>query len=147
LILKRNYCQIKDDLLNGNKRDKYSCLPHFWPPELEKEVFQAQGGVLGCSVEEKLEGSLVKLKLLAEDKLEESLVGLKLLVEEKMDPSLVKLGLLLEKRMAGSLVKLELLLEERITGSLVKLVLKHVEEKNSPQFDSPKFPLQLISEG
>jgi hypothetical protein len=57
----------------------------------------------------------------------------------------VKLGLLLEKRMAGSLVRLELLLEERMTGSLVKLDLKHVEEKNSPQFVSPTFPLQLIS--
>jgi hypothetical protein len=131
LVLKRKACQIKDDLLDGNKRDKYSCLPHFWPPELEKGVFQAQGGALGCSVEEKLEGSLVKLKLLAE-KLVESFVGLKLLAEEKMDPSLVKLGLLLEKRMAGSLVRMELLLEERMTGSLVKLDLKHVEEKNSP---------------
>jgi hypothetical protein len=44
-------------------------------------------------------------------------------------------------------VKLELLLEERMAGSLVKLDLKHVEEKNSPQFGSPMFPLQLISEG
>jgi hypothetical protein len=122
-------------------------LPHFWPPELEKEVFQVQGGALGCSVEEKLEGSLVKLKLLAEEKLVESLVGLKLLAEGMMDLSLVKLGLLLEKRMAGSLVRLELLLEKRMTRSLVKLGLKHVEEKNSPQFGSPKFPLQLISEG
>jgi hypothetical protein len=42
---------------------------------LKKEVFQAQGGALGCSVEKKLEGSLVKLKLLAEEKLVESLVG------------------------------------------------------------------------
>jgi hypothetical protein len=145
LILKRKACQIKDDLLDGNKRDKYSCLPHFWPLELEKEVFQAQGGALGCSVEEKLEGSLVKLKLLAEEKLVESLVGLKLLAEEKTDPSLVKLGLLLEKRMAGSLVRL--LLEERMTGSLVKLDLKHVEEKNSPRFGSPMFPLQLVGRG
>jgi hypothetical protein len=47
LILKREACRIKDDLLDGNKRDKYSCLPRFWPPELEKEVFQAQEGVLG----------------------------------------------------------------------------------------------------
>jgi hypothetical protein len=99
---------------------------------LEKEVFQAKGGALGCSVEEKLEGSLVKLKLLAEG---------------KMDPSLVKLGLLLEKRMAGSLVRLKLLLEKRMTGSLVKLGFKHVEERNSPQFGSPKFPLQLINKG
>jgi hypothetical protein len=29
------------------KRDKYSCLPHFWPSELEKGAFQAQGVVLG----------------------------------------------------------------------------------------------------
>jgi hypothetical protein len=130
--LKRKACGIKDDLLNGNKRDKYSCLPHFWPPELEKGVFQAQEGVLGGSVEEKLEGSLVKLKLLAEEKLVESLVGLKLLAAEKMDPSLVNL---------------ELLLEERMVGSLVKLDLKHVEEKNSPQFGSPMFPLQIISRG
>jgi hypothetical protein len=62
----------------------------------------------------------------------ESLVGLKLLAEEKMDPSLVEL---------------ELLLEERMVGSLVKLDLKHVEEKNSPQFGSPMFPLQIISRG
>jgi hypothetical protein len=75
LILKRKACQIKDDLLDGNKRDKYSCLPHFWLLKLKKEVFQAQGGALGCSVEKKLEGSLVKLKLLAEEKLVESLVG------------------------------------------------------------------------
>jgi hypothetical protein len=75
LILKRKACQIKDDLLDGNKRDKYSCLPHFWLLKLKKEVFQAQGGALGCSVEKKLEESLVKLKLLAEEKLVESLVG------------------------------------------------------------------------
>jgi hypothetical protein len=75
----------------------------------------------------------------------ESLAGLKLLSDEKMDLSLVKLELLLEKRMAGFLVKLELLLEERMVGSLVKLDLKHVEEKNSPQFGSPMFPLQIIS--
>jgi hypothetical protein len=147
LILKRKACQIKDDLLDGNKIDKYSCLPHFWSPELEKGVFQAQEGVLRCSVEEKLEGSLVKLKLLAEEKLVESLIRLKLLAEEKMDPSLVKLEFLFEKRMAGSLVRMDLLLEERMTGSLVKLDLKHVEEKNSPQFGSPMFPLQIISRG
>jgi hypothetical protein len=82
---------------------------------LEKEVVQAQGGALGCSVEENLEESLVKLKLLSEEKLVESLVRLKLLAEEKVDPSLVKLG------------------------------LKHVEEKNSPQFGSSMFPLQIIS--
>jgi hypothetical protein len=75
---------------------------------------------------------LAKLKLLTEEKLVESLVGLKLLAEEKMDPSLLKLKLLLEKRMAGS---------------LVKLGLKHVEEKNSPQFGSLMFPLQITSRG
>jgi hypothetical protein len=122
-------------------------LTSFLHPELGKEVFRAQGGALGCSVEEKLEGSLVKLKLLAKEKLVESFVRLKLLAEEKMDPFLVKLELLLEKRMAGPLVRLELLLEERMAGSLVKPDLKHVEEKNSPQFGSPKFPLQLISGG
>jgi hypothetical protein len=73
------------------------------------------------------------------------LVGLKLLAEEKMDPSLVKLELLLEKRMAGFLVKLELLLEKRMVGSFRKLDLEHVEEKNSPQFGSPVFSLQIIS--
>jgi hypothetical protein len=77
----------------------------------------------------------------------ESLVGLNLLAEGKMDPSLLKLGLLVEKRMVGSLVRLELLLEKRMTGSLVKLGLQHVEEKNSPQFDSPMFPMHLISRG
>jgi hypothetical protein len=75
---------------------------------------------------------LVKLKLLAEEKLVESLVRLKLLAEEKMDPSLVRLELLLENWMAGSFVRLD---------------LKHAEEKNSPQFGSPKFPLQLVSRG
>jgi hypothetical protein len=99
---------------------------------LGKGVFQAQGGVLGCPVEEKLEESLVKLKLLAEEKLTESLVGLKLLAEEKLEESLVRLKLLLEERMAGSLVRLD---------------LNHVEENNSPQFGSPKFPLQLICRG
>jgi hypothetical protein len=69
---------------------------------LGKEVFQAQGGALGCLVEEKLEGSMVRLKLLV---------------------------------------------EERMVGSLLSLDLNHAEEKNSPQFGSPKFPLQLISRG
>jgi hypothetical protein len=114
---------------------------------LEKGVSQAQEGALGCSVGKKLEESLVKLKLLAEEKLVVSLVRLKLLAEEKMDPSLVKLGLLLEKRMVGSLVRMELLLEGSMTGSLVNLDLKHVEEKNSPQFGSPMFPLKIISRG
>jgi hypothetical protein len=56
---------------------------------LEKGVFQAQEGVPGWSVEEELEGSLVKLKLLTEEKLVESLVGLKLLAEQKLVESLV----------------------------------------------------------
>jgi hypothetical protein len=98
---------------------------------LEKGFFQAQEEVPGWSNEEKLEGSLVKLELLTEKELVESLVGLKLLAEEKMDPSLMKLELLLEKEMFESMVKLELLLEE----------------KNSPQFGSPMFPLQIPSRG
>jgi hypothetical protein len=101
--------------LNGDNRNEYPCLLHSWPPEWVKGFFQAQEGVPGWSVEEKLEGSLVKLKLLTEEKLVESLVGLKFLAEEKMDPSLMKL---------------ELLLEERMIGSLVNLGLKLVEEKN-----------------
>jgi hypothetical protein len=84
---------------------------------LEKEVFQARGRALGCLVEKRVAESLVKLKLLAEEKLDEPLVRLKLLVEERM------------------------------FGSFVRLDLNHDEEKNSPQFGSPKFPLQLISRG
>jgi hypothetical protein len=99
---------------------------------LGKEVFQARGRALGYLVGEKLEESLVKLKLLAEEKLGESLVGLKLLAEEKLEESFVRLKLLLEERMAGSLVRLD---------------LNHVEGKNSPWFGSPKFPLQLVSRG
>jgi hypothetical protein len=99
---------------------------------LGKGVFQAQGGALGCPVEEKLEESLVKLKLLAEEKLDESLVRLKLLAEERLD---------------ASLVRLRFLLEERMVGSLVRLDLNHAEEKSSPQFGSPKLPLQLIGRG
>jgi hypothetical protein len=99
---------------------------------LGKEVFQAQGRALGCLAEEELEEFLVKLKFLTEEKLVESLVRLKLLAEEKLDPFLVKLNLLLEGKMAGYLVRLD---------------LKHVEERNSPQFGSPRFPLQLIGRG
>jgi hypothetical protein len=84
---------------------------------LGKEVFYAQGGALGCPVEKKLEESLVKLKLLVEERLDASLVRLKLLVEERM------------------------------VGSLVRMDLKHAKEKNSPQFGSLKFPLELISRG
>jgi hypothetical protein len=73
------------------------------------------------------------------------LVKLKLLAEERLDESLVRLKLLAEKKLDASLVRLELLVEERMVGSLVRLDLNHAEEKNSPQFGSPKFPLQLIS--
>jgi hypothetical protein len=44
-------------------------------------------------------------------------------------------------------VKLGLLVEEKMVESLVRLGLNHDEEKNSPHFDSPKFPLQLASRG
>jgi hypothetical protein len=44
-------------------------------------------------------------------------------------------------------VKLRLLVEEKMVESLVRLELNHDEEKNSPQFDSPKFLLQLTSRG
>jgi hypothetical protein len=44
-------------------------------------------------------------------------------------------------------VKLRLLVEEKLVESLVILGLNHDEEKNSPQFDPPKFPLQLTSRG
>jgi hypothetical protein len=72
---------------------------------------------------------------------------MKLLTEGLIDSSLVKLELLLEKGMVEFLVKLEFLLGGEMAGSLVKLDLKHVEEKNSPQFDSPIFPLQITSKG
>jgi hypothetical protein len=45
------------------------------------------------------------------------------------------------------LVRLRLLVEEKMVGSLVRLDLNHAEEKNSPQFGSPKFPLQITSSG
>jgi hypothetical protein len=45
------------------------------------------------------------------------------------------------------LVKLRLQVEEKMVESLVRLELNHDEEKDSPQFDSPKFPLQLESRG
>jgi hypothetical protein len=45
--------------------------------------------------------------------------------------------------MDESLVKLRLQVEEKMVGSLVRMELNHAEEKNSPQFGSPKFPLQL----
>jgi hypothetical protein len=80
---------------------------------LGKEVFQAQGGDLGCPVEEKLGDSLVKLKLVAEERMDESLVRLKLLAEKRLDVSLVRMKLLVE----------------RMVGSLVRMDLKHAEEK------------------
>jgi hypothetical protein len=69
------------------------------------------------------------------------------LAEEKLNESLVRLKLLAEEKLDVSLVKLKLLLEERMVGSLVRLDLKHAKEKNSTQFGSPKFPLQLVSRG
>jgi hypothetical protein len=42
-------------------------------------------------------------------------------------------------------VKLKFLLEGKMFGPLVNLDLKHVEEKNSPQVDSPMFILQMTS--
>jgi hypothetical protein len=44
-------------------------------------------------------------------------------------------------------VRLRLLVDEKMVGSLVRLALNHAEEKNSPQFGSPKFLLQLASRG
>jgi hypothetical protein len=77
----------------------------------------------------------------------QSLVDLKLLAEVKMDSSLVKLELLFEKGMIELLVKLKFLLEGKMFESLVNLDLKHVEEKKSPQVDSPMFLLQMKNEG
>jgi hypothetical protein len=45
------------------------------------------------------------------------------------------------------LVRLRLLVEEKLDESLVRLDLNHAEEKDSPQFGSPKYPLQLTSRG
>jgi hypothetical protein len=44
-------------------------------------------------------------------------------------------------------VKLRLPLGEKMVESLVRLELNHDEERNSPQSDSPKFPLQLTGRG
>jgi hypothetical protein len=60
---------------------------------------------------------------------------------------LVRLKLLAEEKLDASLVRLKLLVEERMVGSLVRLDLNRAEEKNSPQFGSLEFPLQLISRG
>jgi hypothetical protein len=77
----------------------------------------------------------------------QSLVDLKLLAGVKVDSSLVKLELLFEKGMIESLVKMKFLLEGKMFEPLVNLNLKHVEEKKSPQVDSPMFLLQMINEG
>jgi hypothetical protein len=107
-------------------------LTSFLASRVGEGSFQVQGRALGCLVEEKLDESMVRLRLLVEEKLDESLVRLRLLVEEKLDKSLVRLRLLVEEKMVGSLVRLD---------------LNHAEEKNSPQFGSPKFPLQITSSG
>jgi hypothetical protein len=54
---------------------------------------------------------------------------------------------LAEEKLGDFLVKLRLLVEEKMVESLVRMELYHDEEKNSPQFDSPKFPMQLTSRG
>jgi hypothetical protein len=77
----------------------------------------------------------------------ESLVDLKFLAEVKMDSSLMKLELLFERGMIESLVKLRFLLEEKMFELLVNLDLKPVEERKSPQVDSPMFLLQMTNEG
>jgi hypothetical protein len=77
----------------------------------------------------------------------ESLADLKLLTEVEMGSSLVKLELLLERGVIESMVKLKFLPEGKILGPLVNLDLKHVEEKNSPQVDSPMFLLQMTNRG
>jgi hypothetical protein len=43
--------------------------------------------------------------------------------------------------------ELRFLVEEKLVESLVRLGLNHDEEKDPPQFDLPKFPLQLTSRG
>jgi hypothetical protein len=57
--------------------------------------------------------------------------------------SLVDLKLLAEVKMDSSPVKLKFLLERKMVESLVNLDLKHVEEKKSPQVDSPMFLLPI----
>jgi hypothetical protein len=59
----------------------------------------------------------------------------------------VRLRLPVEEKLDEPLVRLRLLAEEKMVGSLVRLDLNHAEEKNSPQFGSPNFPLQLTSSG
>jgi hypothetical protein len=133
--------------LKGNNRVECLYLLRSWLPELERWFVQVQEGFPGQSDEEELEEFLVKLMLLIEGKLVESLVDLKLLTEVKMNSSLVKLELLLERGVIESLVKLKFLLEGKMFGPLVNLDLKHVEEKKSPQVDSPIFLLQMTNRG
>jgi hypothetical protein len=64
-----------------------------------------------------------------------------------MDSSLVQLELLFVRGMIESLVKLRFLLEGKMFEPLVNLSLRHVEEKKSPQVDSPMFLLQMVNEG
>jgi hypothetical protein len=59
----------------------------------------------------------------------------------------VSLRLLVEEKVDESLVRPRLLVGEKMVGSLVRLDFNHAEENNSPQFGSPKFPLQLTSKG
>jgi hypothetical protein len=49
--------------------------------------------------------------------------------------------------MIEPLVQLRFLLEEKMFEPLVNLNLKHVQEKKSPQVDSPMFLLQMVNEG
>jgi hypothetical protein len=42
---------------------------------------------------------------------------------------------------------MRLLVEKKMVESLVRIELNHDEEKNSPQSNSPKLPLQLTSRG
>jgi hypothetical protein len=52
-----------------------------------------------------------------------------------------------EGKLDDFLVMLKPLVEEKLVEFLVRLGLNPGEEKNSPQFDPPKFPLQLASRG
>jgi hypothetical protein len=59
----------------------------------------------------------------------------------------VRLSLLVEEKLDESLVRLRLQVEGKMVGFLVRLDLNLAEEKNSPQFGSPKFSLQITSSG
>jgi hypothetical protein len=65
----------------------------------------------------------------------------------KVDSSLVRLELLLGEGAIESLVKLKFLLEKEMVEPLVNLDLKHVEEKKSPQVDSPMSLLPITNKG